>query len=317
MDLTKKVVKASVFILFALVFVAMNFHHLVKAEQAELPEQIVLEYARSFLTTQENCPADLSTLLDRVLGHSRSTSSAREEFPEQAIVASLQAFTGVSHNDFAGGVSNPYALLTGPLNYSQQQVSAQQQELQQQKQQGFPEEAEVEYEKSVIRIPLKLPNPKRPVDIMAFDAYMRLIREKPVRNEIGYRQFEFKIDAWELTNAYSKGVNGHITFTLSKTVQPKSICIALQKESDFPAIIIYNAIYDIYLDKRRIAENRPGVAFATGVMEIPPRNVTVAFDKPFESKEFSFRPGTCEGMRKILREEFERGEGESRRFRGL
>jgi len=165
------------------------------------------------------------------------------------------------------------------------------------RQRGFPEEAEIEYERSVIRIPFYYKGkPKaeasREIDIMAFDAYMRLIREKPIRNGIGFRQFEFYIDAWELTNTYSKGLNANITFTLSDCPQPKSICIARQRESDYPAMIVYNAIYDVYLGKERIIEKQPGSAFATPVWEIPPRNVTVAFEKPFESDLFYFSAGT-------------------------
>lgn len=162
---------------------------------------------------------------------------------------------------------------------------------------GFPERAEVEYERSVIRIPFNLKGQptggvRREVDVMAFDAYMRLLREAPFRNGLGYRQFEFYIDAWELTNTFSKGLNADITFTLSDTVQPKSMCVALQRESDFPAMIVYNAIYDIYLGRERIVEKQPGTAFATPVWEIPPRNVTVAFEKPFESDLFRFAAGT-------------------------
>jgi hypothetical protein len=85
----------------------------------------------------------------------------------------------------------------------------------------------------------------REVDVMAFDAYMRLLREPPVRNALGLRQFEFYIDACELTNTYSKGLNADVTFTLSGTVQPKSACIAHQRDSDYPALIVYSAIYDL------------------------------------------------------------------------
>jgi hypothetical protein len=166
----------------------------------------------------------------------------------------------------------------------------------QEKQTVFPEEAVIEYERSVIRIPFHLKGrakeAQREIDILAFDAYMRLIREKPIRNGIGFRQFEFYIDAWELTNTYSKGLNADITFTLSDTDQPKSICISRQREADFPAMIVYNAIYDIYLGKEKILSKQPGTAFATPVWEIPPRNVTVAFEKPFESDLFHFAAGT-------------------------
>ena len=189
------------------------------------------------------------------------------------------------------------------------------------RQKEFPPEAEIEFERSVIRIPFYLKNKgdekhQRKVDVMAFDAFMRLIREPPIRNGLGLKQFEFYIDAWELTNTYSRGLNSNITFTLSDTVQPKSVCIAQQRETDFPAMIIYNAIYDVYLGKERIIANQPGTAFASPVWDVPPRNVTVAFEKPFESDLFSFSAGTCEGMRSVNRDEFERGATEALKVRG-
>jgi hypothetical protein len=165
----------------------------------------------------------------------------------------------------------------------------------QKRQKSFPERAEIEFERSVIRIPFRLKGPeakKRGVDVMAFDAYMRLIREKPITNGLGYRQFEFYIDAWELTNTYSAGLNADVTFTLSDVEQPKSLCVALERDSDYPALIVYNAIYDIYLGKERILKAQPGTATARPVWEIPPRNVTVAFEKPFDSKLFEFAAGT-------------------------
>jgi hypothetical protein len=190
-----------------------------------------------------------------------------------------------------------------------------------QRQTGFPDEAELEYERSVIRIPFHLKGKakaeaRRDVDIMAFDAYMRLLREAPIRNGLGLRQFEFYIDAWELNNTYSRGLNADVTFTLSDVTQPKSLCISLQRDSDYPAMIVYNAIYDVYVGKERIITHQAGTAVATPVREIPPRNTTVAFEKPFESDLFQFSAGTCEGMRSIAREEFERGVMEAQKIRG-
>jgi hypothetical protein len=189
------------------------------------------------------------------------------------------------------------------------------------KQTGFPEEAELEYERSVIRIPFYLKGKakveaQRGVDIMAFDAYMRLLREAPIRNGLGIRQFEFYIDAWELNNTYSKGLNADVTFTLSDVEQPKSLCIALQRDTDYPAMIVYNAIYDVYVGKERIITHQAGTAVATPVREIPPRNTTVAFEKPFESDLFEFSAGSCEGMRSITKDEFGRGVAEAKRIRG-
>jgi hypothetical protein len=189
------------------------------------------------------------------------------------------------------------------------------------RQEEFPATAELEYERSVIRIPFYLKGAARErnrheLDVMAFDAYMRLIREAPTRNGLGLRQFEFFIDAWELNNTFSKGLEANVTFTLSDAVQPKSLCVALQRDADYPAMIVYNAIYDVYVGEERIIQNQPGVAMATPVWEIPPRNVTVAFEKPFESDLFDFSAGTCEGMRSITRDEFERGLAEARATRG-
>ncbi|WP_319458032.1 MULTISPECIES: hypothetical protein [unclassified Mycobacterium] len=187
---------------------------------------------------------------------------------------------------------------------------------------SFPDGAELEYERSVISLPFYAKGADRPrtlaeMDVLPFDAYMRILRGAPVRNGIGYRQFEFYIDAWELRARTGPGPETDITFTLSDTVQPKSICVALQQDSDFPAMIIYNAIYDVYMGSERIIEKQPGLGTGIPIYEVPPRNVTVAFEKPFESKVFSFMPGKCDGMRSISLEEFAGGADEVRSIRGL
>jgi len=187
---------------------------------------------------------------------------------------------------------------------------------------SFPDEGELEYERSVIRIPFALKGKaaggqRRRIDVMSFDAYMRILREPAIRNGLGLRQFEFYIDAWELSNTYSEGLNTDITFTLNEdVVQPKSVCTSLQRDADYPAMIVYNAIYDVYVGRERIIKAQPGTGLATPVWSIPPRNVTVAFEKPFESDLFSFSAGTCEGMRGITGEEFEIGARDGRRARG-
>lgn len=208
-------------------------------------------------------------------------------------------------------------------------------------QEGFPNYAEVEYEHSIITIPIYLAGDKEPAEVIKFDAFMRLVREKPVRNGLGYRQFEFTIDAWELYG-YSRALDANITFKLSATTKPKSLGVALQKKKDYPAMIVYNAIYDIYLNDVKIGENLAGVAFATGVMEIPPRNITVAFNKPFVlsldpkrrqipnpsassttvelppcggTPEACMGPGTCEDMSSITAQQFEAGAAKAKSYR--
>ncbi len=208
-------------------------------------------------------------------------------------------------------------------------------------QRGFPDYAEMEFEHSIITIPIVLRGETEPAEVLKLDAYMKLDREAPVRNGLGYRQFEFTIDAWEL-HGYSKVLDAYVTFKLSDTVKPKSLGVALQKNKDYPAMIVYNAIYDIYLDDVKIGENHAGVAFATGVMEIPPRNITVAFNKPFSfdragvgknggstkthdpscgggpcpcNMDLCWSPGSCEDMEQITRDQFEAGAAKAKSYR--
>jgi hypothetical protein len=119
-------------------------------------------------------------------------------------------------------------------------------------------------------------------------------------------------------------------------VQPKSLVISLTESADYPAMIVYNAIYDIYIGQKLVAKNRPGVAFAKNVYEIPPRNISVAFSKPFTmarspikrapsnrqavgldaaATTLVFDAGTCEDMFQISKAEFDVGLTTSRAIR--
>jgi hypothetical protein len=199
-------------------------------------------------------------------------------------------------------------------------------------QRAFPPQGDIEYEHSIITIPLILEGETEPAEVLKLDAFMRLVRGKPVRNGLGYRQIEFSIDAWELYG-YSRVLDAYFTFKLSDTVKPKSLVVSLQKDRDYPSLIVYNAIYDVYLNDVKIIDKQPGVAFATGVMEIPPRNITVAFYKPFSlsaarkkdtkldaklgdvDSSFELDAGTCEDMTQITGEQFDAGLRAARMYR--
>ncbi len=171
---------------------------------------------------------------------------------------------------------------------------------------SFPAHGEIEYERSLITIPIYRDNETTPIEHLKLDAYMRLDREAPTRNGIGHRQFEFTIRDWELIG-YSDALKAWFTFKLADVEQPKSICFSKNAFTDYPAYIVYSAIYDIWLNERRIVENRAGVAFAKNVYEIPPEDIIVAFEKPFELPPFRYRSGTCSKMRRITKEQFEHG----------
>ena len=112
---------------------------------------------------------------------------------------------------------------------------------------------------------------------------------------------------WRLGENPQPGATGRI-----RIVSPaKSICTAHQGPSvgekedsvDFPARIMYAASYHIYINNQRFVEDQAGVALADGVHEIPPRDVTVAFDKPHAGhvleRYLEFGPGHCTGMHEI------------------
>lgn len=92
--------------------------------------------------------------------------------------------------------------------------------------------------------------------------------------------------------------------TLATTPQPKSVCLAAQPDSDFPAIIIYNAIFDVYLNDQLVLANQTGLGIGTGISEIPPRGVDVAFQKAFDFGELSFRAGACSDMASLSESDF-------------
>lgn len=120
---------------------------------------------------------------------------------------------------------------------------------------------------------------------------------------------------WILGKNPTPGAVGRV-----RVVSPaRSICTAHQRpdpgkpetSADFPARIMYAASYHIYLNNARFVQDKAGVAIADGVLEIPPRDVVVAFDKPHANtvlgRYLLFRPGWCTGMEPILEEDYREG----------
>lgn len=154
---------------------------------------------------------------------------------------------------------------------------------------------------------------------------MRLELDRRVRNQLGRTQFEFNIVVWELFGrsqllSEKFGTDAYITFSLTPPPQkqPRSICFANQEGPDFPATIIYSACYDVYANKEKIIDAQMGVAICTPIVSIPPRNVLVAFEKPFEDRKrgIAFDRGCCWGMRTITPDEFLEGTNHAREIRG-
>jgi hypothetical protein len=192
---------------------------------------------------------------------------------------------------------------------------------------SFPVGRQVELEGSTISIPItvQLRNGWISTEEIDFQAFMRLELDRRRVNQLGRTQFEFDIAVWELHGrsellSEKMGEEASITFTLSPPPQkqPRSICFANQDGADFPATIIYSACYDVFVNREKIVDAQMGVAICTPVVEIPPRNVLVAFEKPFEDRlrGISFRPGCCWGMHWIGPLDFLAGVNRARELRG-
>ena len=167
--------------------------------------------------------------------------------------------------------------------------------------QVFPEKDAIEYESSRLRIPLFFEGEFR--ETLELNAFLRMGRDRPRTDPGGFRQFEFQILQWEAIGQ-SEALGGVLTFTLSDAPQPRSICLSQQRGSDFPAAIIYNAIFDVYLGQERVLTNQTGLGVGTGVTDIPPR-VDIAYEKAFEFQNWRFAPGACVRMQSMPIEEFQ------------
>lgn len=168
-------------------------------------------------------------------------------------------------------------------------------------QKGFIEKAEIEFEKSRLEIPVYLEG--KFLETLIMDAYLKIDRSAPFTNLGGYRQFDFQILQWDV-HGYSEKLGKHLFFTLADVPQPKSVCLSNQKESDYPAAIVYNALYDIYIDGERIATATNGMGIGTDVMETPPRTDT-HFQKAFEYGHIVTGSAACVAMTSINENEFE------------
>jgi len=169
------------------------------------------------------------------------------------------------------------------------------------KQLYFPENEEIEYERSSLSLPVGKDG--EILETVQLDAFLKLHRFKP-QTALGIRHFEFQILRWEVLGK-SEVFGGQIGFSLSDVPQPRSVCIANDSSSDFPATIIYNAIYDVYLNGCCVMQNLPGLGIGRGVMEIPPRDIPVTFQKPFHLTEWTIINGACNAMISMPEEDWE------------
>ncbi|MEO5876964.1 MAG: hypothetical protein ABIQ26_18365 [Streptosporangiaceae bacterium] len=165
----------------------------------------------------------------------------------------------------------------------------------------FPPVAELEFQQSELSIPILADGEVK--EIVKMSAVLRLDRGAPVTNAGGHRQFEFSIEQWEVAG-YSEFLGEWMTITLSDTPQPRSLAIAQQATSDYPAIIVYNAVFDVYVGKRIVASQVTGLGVGVDAYEIPPK-VNIQFQKAFSlGLNIEASAGACAEEAKLTVGEF-------------
>lgn len=123
--------------------------------------------------------------------------------------------------------------------------------------------------------------------------------------------------------AGTKGISGWI-----EIVSPaRSLGVANQgpdvgapiDSADFPARITYAINYNIFVNNQQFIEDQAGIAIADGCLEVPPRDVTVAFEKihigQVLEQYLEFDKGHCTGMHEITAAAFHEGTNFSRYWR--
>jgi hypothetical protein len=179
---------------------------------------------------------------------------------------------------------------------------------------SFPPEPETEHERSELSLPLVVDGEVK--ETLRLVSLLKMERSAPAVNAAGVSQFEFAIVEWEAAG-YSEVLGDWVQITLSPGVpQPKSVCVAQQRGSDYPAIIVYNAVMDVYLGKRLVDPQYVGLAVGVDVVQIPPRN-HVHFQKAFNLAEgIDILAAGCTSMITMSATDWETKAAEFRGLRG-
>jgi hypothetical protein len=132
-----------------------------------------------------------------------------------------------------------------------------------------------------------------------------------------------------MSSALSAANADKITGYIQVVSPARSICTALQgpdlgrpiDSADFPANIHYSINFNVFVNEHRMIQDAAGVAHAYGIHRIPPRDVTVAFDKTHAGivleRNLKLGKGHCTGMHTITREEFREGRNFARYWRKM
>ena len=108
------------------------------------------------------------------------------------------------------------------------------------------------------------------LETLNFQGRMLIERGKAFTNAEGFRQIDFIALAWTAT-AWSKALKQDILYILSEDVeQPVSNIIAETRETDFPATIQFDLIFDVRVNNKTIIRHHKGRPKGHKFLTIPP-----------------------------------------------
>jgi hypothetical protein len=154
----------------------------------------------------------------------------------------------------------------------------------------------------------------RPVERLELASYMKVALGPAYTTRDGLRRFDFQVQGWEVFGP-SEVLGGTLIITLSPGVdQPTSVGTAISRDADFPAVLHFNAIYDIYLDHELVLSRYHGRGLARRVTTLPP-DVDVHIEHLFDVEHRPLSNGRCGSMEIITAAEYEEAAARSRALR--
>lgn len=107
-------------------------------------------------------------------------------------------------------------------------------------------------------------------EVIPMKGTMVIDRGDPYTNDAGVRQVDFVVRSWQATG-WSWTLKSVVTYVLSENEeQPTSSIVAEQPESDFPATLAFNVIFDARVNNQVVHKGHHGRPEGHGFFAIPP-----------------------------------------------
>jgi len=178
----------------------------------------------------------------------------------------------------------------------------------------FPDKGFIMYDRGTITFSV-LDQAGSLVEDLKLSSFMKIALGAGYTGKDGRRHFDFQIQGWEVFGP-SKVLGGNLIITLPQGVeQPMSTGTSQTRDADFPADLLFNAIYDVYLDHDVVLRRYKGRGFARRVTTLPP-DVEVHIEHLFDIEHRPLSNGICGNMEIITSTEYEEAAAKARALRG-